>query len=239
MEHVWHLLSTPRAPGEDGYFEHPRADLIDLLTAPPRRFVDVGCGTGLTGAEVKRRYPDAIVEGFEFSPAAAALAAGRLDRVHAGDVETADLAALYAPGSIDALLLADVLEHLYDPWNFLVRIRPYLTLDAQIVASIPNVRNLALLGEIAGGSFSYVPAGLLDVTHIRFFTLREMTKLFEQTGYAIASVGGVRDERIGRIDVAAFPVNLEIGSLVIKNVDADTLAELQTIQFYLRIRVRA
>jgi 2-polyprenyl-3-methyl-5-hydroxy-6-metoxy-1,4-benzoquinol methylase len=152
-------------------------------------------------------------------------------------VETADLASLYDPASIDALLLADVLEHLYDPWHFLVRIRPYLTPDAQIVASIPNVRNLALLGEIAGGSFSYVPAGLLDVTHIRFFTLREITKLFEQTGYEITSVGGVRDERIARIEATSFPVNLEIGSLVIKNVDAATLAELQTIQFYLRVRL--
>jgi 2-polyprenyl-3-methyl-5-hydroxy-6-metoxy-1,4-benzoquinol methylase len=237
LDHVWRLLSEPRLPGEDGYFEHVRAELIELLGAAPRRFVEIGCGTGLTAAEVKRRYPGAIVEGFELSAAAGALAATRLDAVHVGDVERSDLAALYAPESIDALLLADVLEHLYDPWNLLVRIRPFLTPDAQIVASIPNIRNIALLSELAAaGTFSYVPAGLLDVTHIRFFTRFEILKMFDATGYDVLSVANVRDPRIAPIVAENFPINLETAGIVLKNVDAPTLAELQTIQFYVSAR---
>jgi 2-polyprenyl-3-methyl-5-hydroxy-6-metoxy-1,4-benzoquinol methylase len=238
-EHVWQLLSRPRVPGEDGYFEHLRAELVDLLIAPPRRFVEIGCGTGLTGAEVKRRYPAAVVDGIEYSPAAAAEAASRLDHVHAGDVGQMDLGALYEPGSIDALLLADVLEHLYDPWNLLVRVRPFLAPGAQVIASIPNVRNLALLRELAAGAFSYVPAGLLDVTHIRFFTRAEILRMFDQTGYEVTWVGNVRDPRIPDIAVTAFPVNLEAGDITIKVSTAETLTELMTIQFYVRAQPRA
>jgi SAM-dependent methyltransferase len=238
-EHVWQLLSRPRAPGEDGYFEHVRAELVDLLIAPPRRFVEIGCGTGLTGAEVKRRYPAAVVDGIEYVPAAAAEAGRRLDNVHAGDVERLDLASLYEPASIDALLLADVLEHLYDPWNFLVRIRPFLAPGAQIIASIPNVRNLVLLGELAGGGFSYEPAGLLDITHIRFFTRVEILKMFDQTGYDVSWIGNVRDPRIPDIAPAAFPVKVEAGSIAVDVPNAETLTELMTIQFYVRAEPRS
>jgi O-antigen biosynthesis protein len=237
-EHVWQLLSHPRAPGHDGYFEHPRAELLDLLSSPPRRFVDIGCGTGSTGAELKRRYPAVVVDGFEFNPTAAAIAATRLDNVHVGDVGIIDLASLYAPESIDALLLADILEHLYDPWNFLVRIRPLLTPDAQVIASIPNIRNLALLGELAAGTFSYESAGLLDVTHIRFFTRSEILKMFDQTGYEVTWVGNVRDTRIANITPAKFPVNLETGGIILKDVTPDVLGELLSIQFYVRAHPR-
>ncbi len=239
LERVWQLLTHPRAPGQDGYFEHARSELVDLLASAPRRFLDVGCGTGLTGSEVKRRYPDAVVDGIEFNAPAAAEAAGRLDTVHHADAAAFDFDRCYAPGSIDALLLADVLEHLYDPWRFLERIRPFLSEGAQVIASIPNVRNLALLGEIAAGNFSYEPAGLLDVTHIRFFTRSEILKMFDQTGYEVTWIGNVRDTRIGATAPETFPVTLETGRLVLKDVDAATFTDLLTIQFYVRAHPRA
>lgn len=238
MDNAWELLSKPRAPGEDGYFEHVRADLVALLEVAPRRFVEIGCGTGLTAASVKARFPSAIVDGFEYNAAAAAIAATRLDHVHTGNVELVDLGELYAPGSIDALLLADVLEHLYDPWALLKRIRPFLSADAHIIASIPNVRNIALLMEIAAGSFTYEPAGLLDVTHIRFFTLREIRKMFDATGYEVRSVANVQDPRFAPLVANVFPADVSTPGLVLKNLDAQALAELSTIQFTLSVRVK-
>jgi SAM-dependent methyltransferase len=237
--HVWQLLTQSREPGQDGYFEHVRTELLDLFEHAPRLFVDVGCGTGLTGLEAKRRFPGAVVDGFEFSAAAAAVAATQLDHVHQGNVEEMDFALLgYAPESIDGLLLADVLEHLYNPWNLLVRLRPFLAPDAQIVASIPNARNLVLLNDLAGGRFTYEPAGLLDITHIRFFTLTEIRKMFAETGYDILSVSGCIDPRIGKFEPVAAPVNLELDAMTLKNVDNTLLSELTTIQFYVCVRPR-
>lgn len=235
-EPAWKLLSSPRASGEDGYFEITRVELVDMLLSPPRHFVEIGCGAGATGAEVKRRFPDCVVEGFEYSEAAAERAAARLDKVHTGDVERVDFATLYAPESIDALLLADVLEHLYDPWAFLIRIRPFLTRDAQIIASIPNIRNLALITELVAGTFSYETAGLLDVTHIRFFTRKEIVKMFAETGYEIETMNGVRDNRLTPFEGTTFPVNLETASVQLKNLSDGDVSELYTIQFYLRAR---
>jgi SAM-dependent methyltransferase len=237
--HVWQLLSDARVPGEDGYFEHVRAELLDLFIRPPQLLLDIGCGTGLTGLEALRRFPDARVDGIEFSPAAATRAAERLHRVHQGDVGRMDFAGLgYARESIDGLLLADVLEHLYDPWDLLLRIRPYLARDAQIIASIPNARNLILLGDLAAGNFSYEAAGLLDVTHIRFFTRREIVKLFAETGYDVIDMQGSRDARIPPIEAVTGTVTLDTQFVTFKNVDAEALFELTSIQFFVRARPR-
>ena len=84
--HVWQLLTNARAPGEDGYFEHVRTELLDLFERPPRHLLDIGCGTGLTGLEARSRFPDATIDGIEFSAEAAAVAVERLDHVHQGDV---------------------------------------------------------------------------------------------------------------------------------------------------------
>jgi SAM-dependent methyltransferase len=234
-EHVWQLLTNARAPGEDGYFEHVRTELLDLFVRPPRHFLDIGCGTGSTGLEARHRFPDAAIDGIEFSSSAAAIAAERLHRVHQGSVEGMDFGELgYVHGQIDGLLLADVLEHLYNPWDLLVRIRPYLARDAQIVASIPNARNLLLISELAAGNFTYEPAGLLDITHIRFFTHREILRLFAETGYAVLEVRGCLDPRIRPIGGVEGSINLELPSVTIKNVDAQTVSELSTIQFYVR-----
>jgi trans-aconitate methyltransferase len=239
LQYVWEYLTHARKPGEDGYFEHARTELLDLFERPPRHLVDVGCGTGTTGAAAKARFPGTRVDGFEFSPDAGAVAAERLDTVHVGNVEAMDFAALgYAGESIDALLLADVLEHLYNPWNLLLRLRPLLAADAQIVASIPNARNIVLMSELAAGRFPYVPAGLLDVTHIRFFTLREMVAMFAETGYEVTSAISVYDHRIPPIAPITEPINLETPQLTFKNVDAELLRELTAIQFYLRVRPR-
>jgi SAM-dependent methyltransferase len=237
--HVWKLLGEPASHEQDGYFDYARMDLVNMLHAPLTRFVDVGCGSGVTAAEVKRRFPEATVEGFEFSPAAAKIAATRIDAVHVGNVEEVDFGSIFAPASIDGLLLADVLEHLYNPWKLLEKLRPYLALDAQIIASIPNVRNLVLLSEIATGSFRYEAAGLLDVTHIRFFTLSDMHGMFDATGYDVVSVARVKDPRIRPIEVPSFPTGLDLPGITIKVEDAKMLDELQSIQFYLSLRRRA
>jgi SAM-dependent methyltransferase len=232
---VWRLLTEPRTPGTDGYFEHVRHELLDMFEGPPRLFVDMGCGTGATAAEAKRRFPGVTVVGFELSATAAAVAQRRLDRVVQGDLEGVDFAQLgFAPGSIDGLLLADVLEHLYNPWQLLSKLRPYLAPAAQVVASIPNARNLVLLSELAGGTFRYEEAGLLDVTHIRFFTKADMLAMFAQTGYVVRSVLRCDDGRIPPFPEVALPTDLSAGSLTLRALDAQALEELRTIQFYLK-----
>jgi SAM-dependent methyltransferase len=235
--YVWEELSNPlpiEAQGEAAtYNHHPRVELLNLLNHPPRTVLDVGCAAGATGAELKRIYPQAVVHGVELSPASAAIARTKLDRVLNESIETMDFAAAgFAPKSIDVVFLPDVLEHLYDPWQSLARMKPFLSDDAQILASIPNVRNLWLIGELLAGKWDYLQEGLLDVTHIRFFTRRTIGELFDQTGYSIFRWGINLDPRVPIGDpTTEGTFNIETPKLTLKNLNATDLQELRTIQF--------
>ena len=179
---------TGRGAG-DAYYDRVRDELLDLIEIAPRTVLDVGCGGGATDAELKRRFPGARVTGIETVAAAAERAQSRLDRVICSDVETLDFAAEgIAPGTLDLIIVADVLEHMYDPWHTLEKLRPLLAPGGRVLASIPNVRNLWLLEKIVRGGFDYRDEGLLDITHIRFFTVDEMRALFTDTGFTVERI---------------------------------------------------
>jgi O-antigen biosynthesis protein len=186
---------------DDAYYDRVRGELLDMIEIAPRMVLDVGCGGGATDAELKRRFPGAAVVGIEAVRAAAGRAEQRLDRVLRGNAETVDFAAAgIAPGTFDLIIVADVLEHMYDPWHMLEKLHALVTPDGRILASIPNVRNLWLLEKIARGSFDYGDEGLLDITHIRFFSFAEMRAMFADTGFALErtrlNVDGNLPERV-------------------------------------------
>ncbi|HTY98209.1 MAG TPA: class I SAM-dependent methyltransferase, partial [Rhodocyclaceae bacterium] len=173
--YVWQSLLDVEHAETSQYHNWARTQLFELFTHPPRRVLDIGCGAGATGEALKHAYGGAEVWGVEINGASAAIARGRIDHVLDGKFEDVDLdGAGIVPGSLDTVIVADVLEHMYDPWSVLVRLKPYLSPDAQVIASIPNVRNLVVMEELAKGNWRYEPWGLLDITHIRFFTLREI-----------------------------------------------------------------
>lgn len=234
----WQTLLDVEAADASQYHNWARTPLFELFSHPPRRVLDIGCGAGATGQALKESYSGVEVFGVEVNHAAAQIAAGRIDHVLEGKFEDIDLeAAGIRPGSLDTVLVADVLEHLYDPWGVLVRLKKYLTPDAQVIASIPNTRNLVLMDELSKGNWRYEPWGLLDVTHIRFFTLREIHRFFHETGYNVSQVRNNLDGRL--VDVFNRYCNqplidLEFERMTLKNVTPDELGELCTIQFYVR-----
>jgi SAM-dependent methyltransferase len=172
-------------------------------------------------------------------------ARARLDRVLAVNAETLDLVAAGEP-EIDAVLLADVLEHLVDPWSFLRRLRTQLRPGAVIVASIPNVANLWLLEEIAAGRFTYTGGGLLDVTHLRFFTRATIEALFVEAGYAIERWSRMTDGRVDDLTrrrilgimLPEYFFGRVAGRRVrVRGVDPEGYQDLRTIQFVVVARV--
>lgn len=243
--YVWQELSDPRGVKEKGkdsvYYRSPRLDMLKHLNHDPRVVLDVGCGAGATGAELKRRYPSVTAIGIEFNEHAAQLASTQIDRVISANVETLDFnAAGLEEGSLDLVLFPDVLEHLYDPWRVLVRLRPFLSANAQILASIPNVRNLWLMGQLASGTWQYEEDGLLDVTHIRFFTKKSVLELFQQTGYAVKALHVNIDGRVPAMQAApGTTVNIETPRLTLKNLTQEDLNELRALQFIVDASVNA
>lgn len=168
------------------YYSLVRQDVIELIPPGTSRLLDVGCGEGATAEAAKRRLNISEVWGIEQVEAVAAVARGRLDGVVRGDVET--LSFQWPEGYFDCILCADVLEHLRDPWTVLKRLHGILGSQGVIIASLPNARHVIPLFQIIWDRLEYTSSGILDQTHLRFFTLHTMKKMFVQTGYEITGM---------------------------------------------------
>lgn len=163
-------------------YDFDRAEVLPFLPAADA-VLDVGCSTGRFCAVIKRARPETTVWGIEPHTEAAEQARSHADHVITG-LFPEDLPA-DAP-KFDAVFFNDVLEHLVDPWDILARTRPLLSGRGVVVASIPNARYWELLFELVfRRNFQYTEAGILDRTHLRFFTKSTMEQLFSSSGYEI------------------------------------------------------
>ena len=178
----------------ESYYQNARGDVVALIPRGTRRVLEIGCGAGNTAALAKAEAGVAEVCGVELSPRAAEAAGRILDRVVCGDVETLELD--FPAGYFDCVVCADVLEHLRDPWATLRKLRPLLADDGCVVASIPNLQHLKPVLKILLDRFQYEDAGLLDSTHLRFFTLSTIKSLFAETGYRVERVRPVRSRKM-------------------------------------------
>lgn len=234
---VWQSHLSVEEIDATGYHGGARKDLVEMSPRPIRCALDIGCAAGGTGAYIKEKYPKARVIGIELNRAAAKIAETRLDTVLVGKFEEIDFeAAGIRAGDIDTVIVADVLEHMYDPWSVLTRLQRYLSSDGQIIASIPNVRNLKLMEDLAAGYWRYEAAGLLDITHIRFFTLRELRRFFHETGYHIRNLRYGIDARLQEFHNAnqdKASLDIQLGRMALTGVNQEELKELCSLQFYI------
>jgi SAM-dependent methyltransferase len=167
------------------YYDQPRQDVADLVPPRCRRVLDVGCAAGEFGSLLRSRGH--TVSGIELVPEVADLARRRLDAVATADVEADGFP--FPAASFDAIVFADVLEHLVDPWRVLREAVRLLADDGVVVASIPNVQNLDVVRRLLRGRWDYRERGILDVGHLRFFTLHTIRSLFAQAGLEIVHLG--------------------------------------------------
>jgi SAM-dependent methyltransferase len=166
---------------DPAYYLQARPEVADLVPAHCRRVLDVGCGAGAFGQLLQQRGHE--VSGVELVPAAAAEARAVLGRVEVMDIEALPLP--FAAGSFDAIVFADVLEHLIDPWRVLRDAAIQLAPGGYVIASVPNVQNWSVLRRLALGRWDYRHRGILDRGHLRFFTARSIRSLFAQAGLRI------------------------------------------------------
>jgi 2-polyprenyl-3-methyl-5-hydroxy-6-metoxy-1,4-benzoquinol methylase len=195
--------ATSAATGADpdAYYSQARPDILPLVPDGVRTVLDCGCGEGRLGEVLRGR--GCVVTGIELHAPAAAAARGRLDRVLEGTIE--QWLPAIEPESFDCIVCADVLEHLVDPWEtareLALRLRPGGTL----ICSVPNIRHLAVvLDLVLRGRWIYRESGVLDRSHLRFFTRRGAIDMIRSAALQIDLVAGNAERFSGALAVAAI-----------------------------------
>jgi 2-polyprenyl-3-methyl-5-hydroxy-6-metoxy-1,4-benzoquinol methylase len=210
-------------------------ELLGLLDLPFRTVLEIGCGRGATGRMIKEQYPGTTYIGIEIDREAANEARKVLDHVVTCDVERFSLEDAGIPSQeIDLVIFADVLEHLYDPWKVLRSLHAHLRPDGAVVASIPNAQNVRLLQNLTNGFWTYGNQGLLDATHIRFFTLIEIGKMFTGSGYRIDQMVSSCDTDMPQGGI--WPRDLRLGKMTLHDVTIEDVQQLFTFQYLVRAR---
>ncbi|MEW6447354.1 MAG: glycosyltransferase [Bacillota bacterium] len=188
-----------------------------------KKVLEIGCATGYMTKVLKEEF-GCRVTCVEINPSAAEKAKVYCDEMIVGDIEALNLGELLKPEEFDVILLADVLEHLKDPWGTLRKLHPFLKTDGYILASIPNVAHAGLILELLEGKFRYRPLGLLDDTHLRFFTGETIQGLFEESGYTVSVWDRVilgPDATEFEVDIGRYPEQV-IDYLYATNPEAET-----------------
>ncbi len=183
--------------------------LLIELAGHGRDILEIGTSTGYISKILAQRGNS--VTGIEIDPEAAEIARQYCCRMIVSDVEALDIHDISSPDSFDVIMLGDVLEHLVSPEVLLRKIRPLLRSDGYLAISLPNVCHGDVLLKLLHGDFQYTPMGLLDVTHLRFFGLRNIFDLMCRSGYTITEVKTIHHD-IGttelRIDQNSVPTDL-------------------------------
>jgi 2-polyprenyl-3-methyl-5-hydroxy-6-metoxy-1,4-benzoquinol methylase len=177
------------------------------LVGEGKRVLELGCASGYMARVMTERF-GCTVTGVERDPGAAREASRVCRRVVVADLDQDDWAAPLGEARFDVVVCADVLEHLRQPARILAELRARLVPDGCIVASVPNVAHAAVVAELLAGRFTYRPLGLLDETHLRFFTRQSVYECFERAGLVIVHLERVclpAEATEFRTDLSALP----------------------------------
>jgi SAM-dependent methyltransferase len=203
------------------------------IPSSARTVLDIGCGTGRLGQALRARQA-AKVMGVELDPRAAETARGRLDGVVCGDVEKMELE--FAKGEFDAVVCGDILEHLRDAESLLRKVHDWLRPDGRLVASIPNVRHHSVVRGLLEGNWTYEGAGLLDQTHLRFFTRRSIEGMLRRTGYVPETIEGILGPGDERSAGGAARGTVSVGRFRLEGLPLEEAEAFFTYQYLVSAR---
>jgi len=204
-------------PKPDNYYNGIREDVIELVPGDAERVLDVGCAFGITGENLKKRGVKEVI-GVELDKGAYREAQKRLDKVFLGDIQTLSLP--FKENHFDCIIYADILEHLINPWSVIRDHRRILRDSGSIVASIPNVRHYRVVKRLLKGRWDYQERGVMDSTHLRFFTLASIKEMLNDAGY--------------RIDKVVYKISASKTKKLLNNMLGGRLNEVLSEQFLVK-----
>ncbi len=169
------------------YYTYTRPEMAIFVPKDAKKMLDVGCGEGLFSSQFKGKIE---TWGIEVNQDIAMAAKKNIDKVIVGDVleKMSELPNKY----FDCIIFNDVLEHMVDPFSVLKQIKNKIKPTGVIIASIPNIRHLSVLRKLLlKRQWKYEDYGIMDRTHLRFFTYKSIISMFNDAGYDIVQIKGI------------------------------------------------
>jgi len=190
---------------DDSYFQHTREEMLEFIPKIARNILEVGCGDGSFGAYVKKNIPCKYY-GIEPDTRFSKQAAERLDYF---DNSLFTTESNLPTNHFDCIVFNDVLEHLAEPQVALLACKAFLKPEGVIVSSIPNMRHAPYLYRLAYlGEFDYENSGIMDKTHLRFFTKKSIKKMYESLGFEVVKHIGINESLARRFRYLVKTLNL-------------------------------
>ncbi len=186
------------------YYSHAREDIIELIQREKNEkfnVLEVGCGMGATLSRISSEWKYATVKGIEISDEVARIGQNITD-ITIGNIE--EMKIDYPQGEFDYIILADVLEHIHNPIAVLEKLKGYLKQDGCFLFSIPNIAHFSVIWPLINGRFDYQNEGLLDRTHVHFFTLESIKGIIQELNMDIKFLAYLKSNDSDK------PENLEI-----------------------------
>jgi|GEM_PF-1325890 len=190
------------------------------------KILDVGAGNGLLAQVLSKKFNDIVIDGIEPDEYAAKLAKKYYRKFYTGYIQ--DFLDSIAGENYDYIVFADVLEHMEDPLNFLKNLLEVISERTEIIVSLPNVAYGAVRLALLNGNFDYVNSGILEKTHLRFFTLKTVKELFSKTGLNIKKLYFLQRNYL-KSEIIMYKLDFDID--VFKKIQEDKLSNVY--QFFL------
>ncbi|MFZ1558973.1 MAG: class I SAM-dependent methyltransferase, partial [Saprospiraceae bacterium] len=166
-----------------GYFSNVREEMATFLPEKIGVVLEIGCGEGGYAAHLKNKY-HCEVWGIEYEETQGSHAAKLLDKVLIGDAHV--LIDQLPDNYFDTVICNDVLEHLYDPYTILSKLKMKMKPEGKVISSIPNIRYFrTFFALLFKKQWDYQANGILDITHVRFFTTKSIVKMYENAEYQV------------------------------------------------------
>ena len=226
--------------GRTGYIDHERSEIAALIPDTARSIIDVGCASGGFGRGLKLQRPNVEVRGIEPVPIEADRARTVLDDVMIGGADVENLPSHWPKP--DCVIFTDVLEQLADPWSTLRKWRERLAPDGAVVVSISNMVHHRVISDLVRGGGDFAQTGILDRTHMRFFTRATASELVERAGFRIERMERVIDMPSSAALAAALKAGIrdkretEIETGRLERTTKTTLRDLCTLQYLILAR---
>lgn len=162
--------------------------IFDLIPFDANKIIEVGTGSGAMARAYKEINPNVKYIGVEIAAEYKKLSERYCDYVYLANFEEPSSELINELIDADLIIFSDVLEHMFNPWDVIALLSRHIPPHCSVLASIPNIQHWSIQLGLLNGEFAYMESGLLDRTHIRFFTKKTMVELFTQNGFLINKI---------------------------------------------------